>query len=100
MSTNLLNEAAHLLVDQMKKVTSAKGNDLEKEVMRLDSISKGASGLSELADKQIKVLYATGFLPDENILVNKDEAKLVNAKRSVDKKTPGAGRFIDEFTRQ
>lgn len=97
MSKNLLYETAHLLVDQMKKVTSARGSELDREATRLDSISRGAEALSELADKQIKVLYATGFLPDANILVDNDEAKLVNAKRNLLNPKQNKGLLMSEF---
>lgn len=99
-SKNLIAAMAYDIYDQWEKCKTARGADLDKESQRLNDACKAGQGITELANVQLKQLYATGFLPDENILIDKDETKLVNAKRSVEKKVPGSRGLLDEFVRQ
>lgn len=97
MSKNLIAATAEDLYEQIQKIKTAKGAELDREAKRMEAIAIGAEGIGNMADKQIKILYATGFLPDENILIDKDETKLVNAKRNLLPKPGNKGLLMSEF---
>lgn len=100
MSKNLIAATANDLYDQIQKVKTAKGADLDREVTRMGSMSTGATGIALMADKQIQILRETGFLPDDNVLIDRDETKLVNAKRNLAAPKPKSSRMsLDEFIR-
>lgn len=96
-SKNLIASMANDIYDQWQKCKTAKGNDFDRESHRLDDACKGGQAISALANVQLKQLVLTGFLPDENILVDANEVKLINAKRNL--ASSNKQNFLDEFQR-
>lgn len=98
MSKNLIAAMANDAYDQLQKCKTARGADRERESKLLDDHFKAAQIIDMMADKELELLSKTGFLTDETILVDRDELKLVNAKRNISgqpKKQP----LLDEFVK-
>lgn len=100
-SKNLISAMANEAYEQWLICKTARGSDLEKELKRLEGCKMAGETVSSMAERQIEVLKATGFIPDDNILIDHDEVKLVNSKRNlaVDSKKK-TGLLLDEFVKK
>ena len=90
---------AHDLYDQWEKCKTAKGKEREYEAFTLEQAYKAANGLKGMAEIQLEQLRLTGFLPDENMLLDGDEVKLINAKRNVTTRHKTNQPLLDEFVK-
>lgn len=95
-SKNLIASTAHEAFEQYQKCKKARGQEFEKESKQLDNAVKMSQVVSDMANIQLKQLALTGFLPDENILVDDTEIKMVNAKRNLIKPQEKQN-FLNEF---
>lgn len=98
-SKNLIASMANDLYDQWQICKSARGGEFDREFKRLQAASMANEGICRDAEIQLRQLDMTGFLPDENVLVDSDEVKLINAKRNLLPKN-SAKNLLDEFVRK
>lgn len=97
-SKNLISAMAHEAYEQWLICKTARGSDLEKELKRLEGCKMAGETVSSMAERQIEILRNTGFIPDDNILIDRDEAMLVNAKRNLSRQQNKQS-LLDEFVK-
>ncbi len=100
MKKNIVYDAADILIKQMEVLQKCNDSELENEGNRIEKLSKAAEAIAALADKQVKLYFATGMLPENNILVDDDTVRLANGivKRR-EKAVKKQSLLIDEFNK-
>lgn len=98
-SKNLISAMAHEAYEQWMVCKTARGSDLDKELKRLEGCKMAGETVSAMAERQIEILRNTGFIPDDNILIDHDEVKLVNSKRNLAIQPKKKQNLLDEFVK-
>lgn len=100
-SRNLISLMACEAVEQWLVCKTSKGNDFDREIKRLEACKMACESVAKMAEQQIEVLRNTGFIPDDNILIDQDEVKLVNAKRNLTvENRKKSVNLLDEFVKK
>lgn len=97
-----LAEAAEKLVEQMRKLGNFQNQEQAEQIRKdADAASKSAFALAKIAEVQVKIYFAAGFLPADQFLVTEDDAKLINSSGIIRLSSrKQKGKFLDEFVKE